>query len=112
MEGKSNRTVRHSDNTDEICRQIETKKTDLLKLSNSCGKREDSLAQELQSALAPWTFENLQYSGLFGWEDFRTDKFTKINDCRIIIEVKKVNEKSEYGFWHALIQALIYRFLE
>lgn len=97
---------------DEICNQIVTKKAELFSLSASCGKREDSIAQELFAVLNPWVFEDLSYPGLFGWEEFKSDKFVKLNNGRTIIEIKKVIEKSEYGYWHGLIQSLLYRFQE
>ncbi len=97
---------------DEICNQIISKKAELFSLSTYCGKREDSIAQELYTVLAPWVFENVSYSGLFGWEEFKSDKFVKLNNGRTIIEIKKVIEKSEYGYWHGLVQSLLYRFQE
>jgi len=97
---------------DEICDQLYAKKTELFSLSTSCGKREDSIAQELYSVLEPWVFENVNYPGLFGWEEFKSDKCVRLKNGRVIIEVKKVIEKTEYGYWHGLIQSLIYRFQE
>lgn len=97
---------------DEICSQIANKRADLFSLSTFCGKREDSIAQELYDLLTPWEFHPLNYPGLFGWEEFKSDKYVKLNNGRVIIEVKKVIEKSEYGYWHGLIQSLLYRFHE
>jgi len=97
---------------DEISNKILIKKTELFSLSSLCGKREESIAQELYSALEPWNFENLNYPGLFGWNEFKSDKCVKLEHGRAIIEVKKVTEKSEYGYWHGLIQSLLYQFQE
>jgi hypothetical protein len=96
----------------EICTKLEEKKKELFALCTLCGKREDSIAQELYLALDPWNFKNVKYDGLFGWEEFRSDKFVQLENGRAIIEVKKVIEKSEYGYWHGLIQCLLYRFQE
>jgi len=79
----------------EICKQIVAKKSNLFSLNTSCGKREDSIAQELYSSLEPWTFEDISYPGLFGWREFKSDKFVKLENGRAIFEVKKVTEKAE-----------------
>jgi hypothetical protein len=65
-----------------------------------------------RAKILKWNFNYLNYDGLFGWEKFKADKFAKINDGIIIFEVKKVIEKSEYGYWHAISQAILYEFLQ
>ena len=50
------------------------------------------------------------YEGLFGWKGFRTDGCRKIDDTLVIIEVKKITKGSEYGYWHAFSQGLIYSY--
>lgn len=98
---------------DEICNQLENNenKAKLFALKNSCGKTEANIVKEFYKILE-WSPETAIYSGLLGWKSFKSDKYIKINNCRAIIEIKKVVENSEYGYWHGLIQSLIYRFHE
>lgn len=97
---------------DEICDKIVEKKSNLLSLRSLYGKREERITKELYSVFDPWRFKNINYPGLFGWNEFKSDKSIQLKNGRAIIEVKKVTEKSEYGYWHALIQSLLYQFQE
>lgn len=96
----------------EICSQIEAKKAGLFSLSYCEGERETTISNKLYTALSPWDFKNINYSGLFGWTGFHTDKYVELPNGRAVIEVKKVVEEREYGYWHGLVQSLIYRFKE
>lgn len=96
---------------DEICKQLEQKKAELFALNTSCGKTEASIVKDFYRILG-WSIEKVKYEGFFGWESFKSDNCRKINNCRAIIEIKKVVENSEYGYWHGLIQSLIYKFHE
>lgn len=87
------------------------KKEDIYQIKNLCGKHENKISSILFNILN-WSVENKEYTGLFGWDQFKTDKCLRIGNKTAIIEIKKIIEKTEYGFWHSLIQALIYAFKE
>ena len=95
-----------------ITKNFNEKKDGIFQLSNLCGKRENNIAKELFEKLGWGDLKPLKYDGLFGWKKFETDKCKEINKQLLIIEVKKVTEGSEYGYWHALIQGMIYSFLQ
>ena len=97
--------------TDIIITDFEQKKDDIFRLDTLCGKHENSIAKELFKVLN-WKLEKKEYNGLFGWSKFITDKSRIIEEKLLIIEIKKITEKSEYGYWHALIQGMLYSFLQ
>ena len=80
----------------------------LLALRDQCGKDELTLSSKLflllGVAVAPYNV-----SGMFGVNPLRTDGLISIGKSKFIAECKKVTEKTEYGFWHAAIQGLLYR---
>ena len=89
------------------------KKSEIFELSSLCGRHEKSIENKLFELLKELDQKKTrEYEGLFGWENFKPDKCININGYLLIIEVKKVTEKSEYGSWHAIIQGVIYSFLE
>lgn len=92
-----------------ILNEIKDKKDEIFSLSTLCGKCENYIAKILFQFLN-WDLSKKGYNGLFGWRNFDTDKCRKIGDDLLVIEVKKVTEKKEYGYWHALIQGLIYSY--
>ena len=96
-----------------IINDFSDKKDKIFQLSNLCGKHENNIAKKLFEVLG-WKddLKQKEYNGLFGWGKFKTDKCRKLNEQLLIIEVKKVTEGSEYGYWHALIQGMIYSFLQ
>jgi hypothetical protein len=78
-------------------------------------QKEDKLRDKLIKQLG-WTAENCTLRGMFGWKEFKTDKkVTHINNkClnpHFVLEVKKVKEQTEYGYWHGVIQTLLYRYI-
>ena len=99
--------------TKNIIENFKNKKDKIFKLSDLCGKHENNIAKKLFEVLGWNNLEKKEYNnGLFGWKEFKTDKCRKLNEQLLIIEVKKVTEKSEYGYWHALIQGTLYSFLQ
>jgi hypothetical protein len=78
-------------------------------------QKEDELTDRLIKQLR-WTAVDCTLRGMFGWKEFKTDKkVTHINNkclnTHFVLEVKKVEEKTEYGYWHGVIQTLLYRHL-
>ena len=80
----------------------------ILSLRDHCGKREDSLASIYYTTLAAHA-EKFSVSGLFGWDEHKADHLVTVQANTFVSECKKVTEQGEYGYWHALIQAAIYR---
>ena len=77
-------------------------------------QKEDELTDRLIKQLG-WTAVDCTLLGMFGWKEFKTDKkITHINsEClnsHFVLEVKKVKEQTEYGYWHGVIQTLLYRY--
>lgn len=88
------------------------KKDILLELKKKETKKEKCLKQVLYSNFG-WTKQkDRKYEGMFGWKEFKTDRCVKIDDQLVILEVKKVTSKKEYGYWHAAIQGCLYNYLE
>ncbi len=96
---------------ENIASYIVNKKNTIFSVQNLCGKKENDILKILFERLG---IENLNdketYDGLFGWKEYKPDGYLFYNSsqCEIIIEGKKVTEGAEYGYWHALIQALLY----
>ncbi|MGD9369817.1 MAG: hypothetical protein PVF14_00215 [Desulfobacterales bacterium] len=92
-----------------ILDEIENNKNSIFELSTTSGKNENDISKLLFESLR-WDLEKKSYGGLFGWSKFDTDKCRTINSELLILEVKKVTEKTEYGYWHGLVQSLIYSY--
>jgi len=96
---------------ENIASYIDDKKDTIISVQNLSGKKENDILKILFERLG---IENLNeketYDGLFGWKEYKPDGYLFCNSsqCEIIIEGKKVTEGSEYGYWHAPIQALFY----
>lgn len=102
--------------TQNILGDFLNKRDKIFRLSSLCGNHENNIAKKLFEILGWNNLSQKKYNGLFGWKEFRTDKCRdkcrELNERLLIIEVKKVTEKSEYGYWHALIQGTIYSLLQ
>ena len=61
-------------------------------------------------ALLGATRKGFRVPGLFGWGYHEADEMLTVRGCQFISECKKCDSGSEYGYWHAVIQASIYRF--
>jgi hypothetical protein len=77
-------------------------------------QKEDTMTKNLIKQLG-WTAVDCTLRGMFGWEEFKTDKkITHINNkclnSHFILEVKKATCKAEYAYWHGVIQTLLYRY--
>ena len=94
---------------------FENKKKEVFRLGDFYDENEESIKKKLFEILE-WNDLNhkdkRKYCGLFGWESFKPDLHINIDNCLLIVEVKKVTQKTEYGYWHALIQGMIYSFSE
>jgi len=93
----------------KLIHDIETNRSAIFDLGKPSNRRENDLTKELFKALG-WDVDKKNYEGLFGWKGFRTDGCRKIDDTLVIIEVKKITRGSEYGYWHAFSQGLIYSY--
>jgi hypothetical protein len=55
--------------------------------------------------------KSFQYSGLFGFDYFRPDAFIPagalLRDHDVVFQVKKAELKTEWNYWHGLIQCAI-----
>src|SRR3989338_6904424 len=78
-------------------------------LQSECGKEEETLTPILFKKLG-WRYEKKNFSGLFGQTRFESDHIVKLPEINFVVEVKKVTEGKEYGFWHSVIQGLLYQF--
>ncbi len=94
----------------KLIHDIETNRGAIFDLGKPSNRHEENdLTKRLFKALG-WRVDKKNYEGLFGWKGFRTDGCLKIDDTLVIIEVKKITEVSEYGYWHAFSQGLIYSY--
>ncbi|HOK97058.1 MAG TPA: hypothetical protein PKW71_13140 [Anaerohalosphaeraceae bacterium] len=57
-----------------------------------------------------WDVRPKSYDERFGWRRFDTDGCLTIDDTLVIIEVKISKPGTEYGYWNAFSQGLIYSF--
>lgn len=73
-----------------------------------CSKSERNLTSILYEQLK-WEHQKQKFDGLFGWGQFEADHRVTVGNITFIAEVKKVTEGSEYGYWHAAIQGLLYQ---
>ncbi len=89
------------------------KKEEIFKLSDLYDLPEDDVKKELFNLLEELNLhEPKKYSGLFGWNEFRPDRYINIDKHLLIVEVKRVIKHREDYYWHAPIQGMIYSFLE
>ncbi|MEA3361178.1 MAG: hypothetical protein U9R17_17470 [Thermodesulfobacteriota bacterium] len=101
----------NKDIIETIANYINEKKDIIFSVQNLCGKKENDILKILFERLG---INNLivkkLYDGLFGWKKYEPDGYLFCNSSQseIIIEGKKVTEGAEYGYWHALIQGLLY----
>lgn len=103
---------------------LKQNKRDFLNLiSNKCKTPENALKKDIKNFLLKRLKKNIslktsylyssENSKFFGWNSFRTDGCLSCTDePKIIFEFKKITEGREYGYWHAMIQGLIYDFFE
>jgi len=85
------------------------KKADLALLHDECGKKEITITPILFDKLGWRTYEKKIFKGLFGQQNFGSDHIVKLLGINFVVEVKKVTEGKEYGFWHSVIQGLLYQ---
>lgn len=78
-------------------------------LQSLAGEHEDRLANRLCQAFG-WPRNSGHFDGLFGWARFQHDSEIQVNGTAFLAEFKKITEKREYGFWHAVMQGLLYHY--
>lgn len=82
---------------------------EIASMHDMCGKGEKSLENHLYTLLGAQT-DDFVVSGLFGWGEHKADRLLTVGASQFVCECKKVTETSEYGYWHALVQAQIYSY--
>lgn len=95
-------------NLNHLQNVIQEKREAVLALHDQCGKKETTLESRLYSILDAST-QVFVIQGLFGYEEHRADRLVTVGESQFVCECKKVTEGTEHGYWHALIQAQIYR---
>ena len=94
---------------DQVISGMTINRDKLCDLKDKCGKSEKKLSRNLFVQLG-WNNYKNSFEGLFGWQRFDSDHKVKLDRDSFVVEVKKVTEGSEYGYWHAVIQGLLYQF--
>jgi hypothetical protein len=97
--------------TETLIAFVERHKGFLISLQNHRQKTEKEIADLLfQGLKVSDRLQSISYDGLFGWRKHDPDGYFLCSDSMsdLVVEIKKVTEGGEYGYWHALIQGLIY----
>ena len=76
---------------------------------NKSNIHETQLAPQWGAAMG-WTLKSKRFPGLFGLDFEASDRLAHIDGITFVLELKKAKQNKEWGYWHALIQAQIYRF--
>ena len=97
-------------NLKPIIDSINTHSNSLSKLMNLSNNNEITLTPLLFDKLEWTNIKKRSFQGLFGWGPFNTDYEITLAEIKFVVEVKKILQKSEYGYWHAAIQGLLYRY--
>ena len=90
---------------------VEKHRNLIVSVQNLCGKPENEIAKTLFENLNVHNRkQSISYNGILGWGKYDPDGYFPCNSSSsdLVVEVKKVTEGSEYGYWHALVQGLIY----
>ncbi len=95
------------DNRDLLSALRDNRST-IFKMCDKCGKQERTLEAIYYHTISGVT-ERINVPGLFGLRNHQPDKLITIQNTKFVSECKKVIEGREYGYWHAIIQGVIYR---
>ncbi len=92
----------------QLANTIAIHRVELLALFDQRGLHERALSARLFTQMN-LPIEPKSLPGMFGMNHINTDGLVNINGVNIFAECKKVVENREYGFWHAVIQGILYR---